>query len=46
MGQAVVDFDNDGLLDWFVTAIFKQDDGVAFSGATVGIACTGEPATV
>ncbi len=36
MGQAIADFDNDGLLDWFVTAIYKEDDGVMLSWGDSG----------
>ncbi|MCB1692214.1 MAG: VCBS repeat-containing protein [Pseudomonadales bacterium] len=36
MGSAVGDFNNDGLLDWFVTAIYKIEDGANFNWGETG----------
>ncbi|XOV90344.1 MAG: FG-GAP-like repeat-containing protein [Pseudomonadota bacterium] len=36
MGSAIADFDNDLVLDWFVTAIYKEDDGTRFNWGETG----------
>lgn len=36
MGSAIGDFNNDGLLDWFVTSIYKFDDGASFNWGKSG----------